>query len=418
MKYCHLKYYAFLLILCSMALSACQNEKEPANYDLSFSKIEIPVDSSSMFPSLNFNSEGELLLNWLYEPDTLSRLMMAKLGPDQAWSQPQLIAEGSDWFINWADFPSLSTNGSDHLLTYSLPKSSDDTYAYDVGLFQSTDGGKHWSGPIVPHHDGVKAEHGFVSFMPFDQGKIGAVWLDGRNYGQVEPAGHGGHGSGGEPDMTLRFATIDPEGNIADDFELDPKVCSCCQTDAAKLLSDGAIIVYRDRSAEEIRDIGYVRLIDGQWTEPQNMATDNWKIAGCPVNGPAVSSFGEHVAVSWYTAPEGEAQVKIAFSADQGAHFSEPIRLDDGEPLGRVDVKFWDKETTMVSWVEQESDTTAAIRLKLVHITGEILLDERIADFDPSRSSGFPRMAVQNGAGYLAWTKTGDKPTIEMIMML
>lgn len=406
-------HYCLPFILLTSFL-ACQSAPESQTYNLTFTPMEVPADSSSMFPALTFNPEGELLLNWLYEPDTLSRLILSKLGPDQQWSAGKEIARGTDWFINWADFPSLAANSKGQLVTYSLPKSSDDTYAYDVGLFQSTDEGDSWTGPIIPHHDQVKAEHGFVSFLNFDNNKIGAVWLDGRNYAQAEHESHGEHGAGGEPDMTLRFATIDSQGNIADDAELDPKVCSCCQTDAA-LLPDGAIVVYRDRSAEEIRDISYVRLIDGAWTEPKHIAQDNWEIAGCPVNGPGVSTFKHQVAVSWYTAAEGQAQVKLAFSQDQGENFQAPIRLDAGKPLGRVDVQFWDEQTVLVSWVEQESPTIASIRLKLVNLQGETLLDERIADFDPSRASGFPRMAVNEKTGYLAWTETGGKPIVKMV---
>lgn len=408
-------HYFWALALCA-GLFSCQPEPEPKTYALAFTEIEVPADSSSMFPALTFNPEGELLLNWLYEPDTLSRLMMSRWSQEQSWSAPQEITTGSEWFINWADFPSLAANAGGQLVTYALPKSSDDTYAYDVGLYQSTDNGNSWTGPIVPHHDQVKAEHGFVSFLNFNDGKIGAIWLDGRNYGKVQHEGHGGHGSGGEPDMTLRFATIDAAGNIADDHELDAKVCSCCQTDAA-LLPDGAIVVYRDRTAEEIRDIGYVRLVNGEWTAPRQIADDHWEIAGCPVNGPGVSTLGEQVAVCWYTAAGGTPQVKLAFSSDQGATFGAPVRLDAGEPLGRIDVKFWDEDTALISWVEQETPERAAIRLKLVHTDGTVVYEKRVADFDPSRSSGFPRMAVRDEKGYLAWTDTGMKPTIKLLMI-
>lgn len=402
------------LIATPLIWSACRSEPEGESYRLTVSEMSVPSDSFSMFPSLTFDPDGSLLLNWLYEPDTISRLMMAKLDADQQWSAPRDIAAGSDWFINWADFPSLSANTNGQLVTYSLPKSGEDSYAYDVGLFQSTDGGQHWAGPIIPHHDKVEAEHGFVSFLNFDNNKVGAIWLDGRNYGNVEAQEHGGHGTETEPDMTLRFATIDAQGNIADDRELDPKVCSCCQTDAA-LLPNGAIVVYRDRSEEEIRDIAYVRLLDGNWTSPKLIAEDWWEIAGCPVNGPAIATSGENVVVSWYTGAGGQAQVKMAFSTDSGENFGAPLKIDAGEPLGRVDVQFWDEETALVTWVEQESPTAAAIRMKLVHTDGSVVFEKNIADFDPSRSSGFPRMATRNGTGYLAWTQTGPKPAIRMV---
>lgn len=387
-----------------------------AETGLRITPISVPADSSSMFPYLRFGPEGELFLNWLHEPDTVSNLLMARLDKDQQWSRPLKIADGTDWFVNWADFPSLAVGTDGHLVTYALPKSSDDTYAYDVGLFQSVDNGRSWEGPIVPHRDGVLAEHGFVSFLPMSEDKIGAVWLDGRNYGLQATGGHEGHGSGGEPDMTLRFATIDRQGQISDDYELDPKVCSCCQTDAA-IMEDGAIVVYRDRSAEEIRDISYVRLIDGSWTKPKSIGEDLWKINGCPVNGPAVAASGKNVAVSWFTMAGGEAKVQLVFSNDSGAEFGESIRLDEGDPIGRIDAQFWDNEHVLVSWIEKESEASAAIRLKLISTKGEVILHERIADINPARSSGFPRMAVAARVGYLAWTETGDKPAIKMVQI-
>ena len=30
---------------------------------------------------------------------------------------------------------------------------------------------------------------------------------------------------------------------------------------------------------------------------------DGWKIAACPVNGPAVAANGKRVALAWFTAP-------------------------------------------------------------------------------------------------------------------
>ena len=51
------------------------------------------------------------------------------------------------------------------------------------------------------------------------------------------------------------------------------------------MTADGPVVVYRDRSEQEIRDISIVRLHDGKWSQPSSVFEDNWKINGCPVNG-------------------------------------------------------------------------------------------------------------------------------------
>ena len=58
-------------------------------------------------------------------------------------------------------------------------------------------------------------------------------------------------------------------------------VCECCQTSMA-ISGDIPIVVYRDRSEGEIRDIYYSRYIDSNWTEPHPIHNDGWEINGCP----------------------------------------------------------------------------------------------------------------------------------------
>src|SRR5262245_18891800 len=118
---------------------------------------------------------------------------------------------------------------------------------------------------------------------------------------------------------------------------LDMKVCECCQTSAA-MTDDGPVVVYRDSSDQEIRDISVIRLTDGKWSQPRWVAQDGWQINGCPVNGPAIAASGRRVAVAWFTGAAGAQNVKLAFSGDLGESFGETITVDDGSPLGRVDV--------------------------------------------------------------------------------
>ncbi|MDX1407284.1 MAG: hypothetical protein R3330_04100, partial [Saprospiraceae bacterium] len=170
-----------------------------------------------------------------------------------SWSPRREIARGSDWFVNWADFPSVvAFSDGRSLAAHWLQKSASGTYDYDVRISVSKDMGETWSGSFIPHTDGIPAEHGFVSMIPADSNRILAIWLDGRHMQAGEGHGHR-HGGGA---MTLRAAEFDVDGNLFAEAELDSMVCECCQTDAA-MTSTGPIVVYRNRSDQEIRDISY-----------------------------------------------------------------------------------------------------------------------------------------------------------------
>ena len=129
----------------------------------------------------------------------------------------------------------------------------------------------------------------------------------------------GGHDMEGEHEaggaMTLRSAIVNGKGIISQRTELDNRVCDCCQT-SATMTTNGPVVVYRDRSEEEVRDISIVRNVNAKWTQPQTVGLDNWKIAACPVNGPSVDAIDNTVAVAWFTVTKGIGDVRVVFSQD------------------------------------------------------------------------------------------------------
>ena len=134
-------------------------------------------------------------------------------------------------------------------------------------------------GPLVPHHDKTRTQHGFVSMFEMPAGGLGLVWLDGRNQGkQPEDA-----------EMALYFGSYDTSWKQTAEVAANARVCECCTTSAV-VTSDGVVAAFRDRSAEEIRDIHVSRLENGKWTDAQIVHADNWEIDACPVNGPALSA--------------------------------------------------------------------------------------------------------------------------------
>jgi hypothetical protein len=359
--------------------------------------VPTPADDGSLAPNLFATADGRVLMSWIDRlPDGRHALRFA-IREGGRWSAPRLVAEGADWFVNWADFPSIVALPDGSYAAHWLVKSAASTYAYDVRIARSTDGGASWDTPVVPHRDGTPTEHGFVSLFPARDGRLGAAWLDGR---ETLEGGDAEAGSGGA--MTLRYASIAADGSLADEALLDARICDCCQTSAA-ITSDGPLIVYRDRSGAELRDIARLRLREGAWTAPAPVAVDGWEIRGCPVNGPAVAADGRRIAVAWFTAANDAPRVRVAFSADAGASFGLPVPVDDGRPLGRVDTVLLEDGSAIVSWVES-SPEGSSLRLRRIRPDGERGAAVVVVPAGEPLANGFPQMARDGDELVLAWT--------------
>lgn len=392
----------FLICLCVIS---CHSPN--ATSSINEANISInPTDAGSRFPYLHTAYDGNLYMSWIQRVDTLSQLYFSQY-QNGKWADPIKVAEAVDWFVNWADFPAIHRFGPKGLATHYLQKSGSDTYAYDVKLRISGNEGTTWSAAIRPHDDGTQTEHGFVSMFQTQEEKLGMVWLDGRKYGNQPQNGHAHHGQRGE--MTLRYASFDENGTKSDESLLDDRVCDCCQTDAA-MTSKGPIVVYRDRSDEEIRDIYYVRKIGDTWTEPQALSHDMWEINGCPVNGPAIAAEGDWVAATWFSQVQGTPMVQLSFSTDAGAHFMKPVRINEGNPLGRVDAVLLPNQSAVVSWIEQK-EGSSEICLRIVAPNGTLGDVYTVASISAERASGFPRMALHDDYIWVVWTDAKEEGT-------
>ena len=396
------------LVLLSAACSGSVKES-PEPPIGAVAPIEAPAGPLSGEPNLAVDAKGRVYLSWLErKADSTVALHLATRDGSQ-WSAPVTVTAGSDLFVNWADFPSVYVAPSGRVVMHWLKKKTAGKYSYDVITRQSTDGGTTWSEPRVLHDDNVAAEHGFVSFFSADGDSVEAVWLDGR-----ATAG-GGHESHDAPrgSMQLGNARIGPDGGISSSTLIDDRICDCCQTSAA-MTSRGPVVVYRDRSPDEIRDIGILRRVDGKWTQPAHVHADEWHIEGCPVNGPSVVADGERVAVAWFTGARDTARVNVAFSSDAGATFSAPVRVDDGNPVGRVDVEFDGNGRALVTWLERVGEAGAEVRLRSVSPDGVSSEPVVVASSAAARTSGFPRMVRSGNELVFAWTQPGDTARVRM----
>ena len=380
----------FVLIL----LWSCESEpKELVTF------ITSPTKSISSEPNLHKADDGTIYLSWIETNNDYSSSLLFSTLDNNNWSVPKTIAKGSDWFVNWADFPSITSFGESSLAAHYLDKSAEDTYAYNVKLTLSNDNGNTWNTPMIPHTDNTNTEHGFVSKVKMKDGNFLSVWLDGRQMAYAEKD------STITKEMTLRSALISKEGELLKEYLLDKRVCDCCQTDAA-MTNDGPIVVYRNRTEDEVRDIYYVRQINNQWTEPKPLFNDNWLIAGCPVNGAAISTKNNNVAVVWFTIANNLPKVKVVFSNNNGETFQEPINIGDKDPLGRVDIELLDENSALISWMDVIEGKTI-IQLQKVKSDGTLSEIITLTESSESRSSGFPRMIIKDNLAYMTWTNVG-----------
>ncbi len=372
--------------------------------DNSVVSINNPSEENSQLPRLYSNGK-ELYFSWVTNKDSINFLNYSKYnGTD--WAPTILVANGKDWFTNWADFPAITENNGT-VLTNLLEKSADGTYTYDVklNLFKDSEPVKN---NFIAHNDGTKSEHGFVSMLPYKEDSFFVTWLDGRN----TSGGHdmeGEHEAGGA--MTLRSAIVNGKGTISQRTELDNRVCDCCQTSAA-MTTNGPVVVYRDRSEEEVRDISIVRNVNGIWTQPQTVGLDNWKIAACPVNGPSVDAIDNTVAVAWFTVTKGIGDVRVVFSQDGGATFTTPFSVSTESATGRVDIVMLDaaKNEAALIWMQPKGEKEIIYLMK-VNEKGSMGNPIVISQTSPERASGFPQLEKVGNQLYLAWTEVLENST-------
>ena len=379
---------------------------EPAAAALHVTAWQLPAPDGAAQPDLVTAPDGTLLLSWIEPRGDGHALRFARHG-NAGWSAPGTIAEGDDWFVNWADTPHLAATPDGALWAHWLRKSAAATYAYDVVLSRSGDGGATWSAPRVVNRDGTPTEHGFVAMWPAGPSSLGIAWLDGR----ATAGGHGGHdGHGGGGMMTLRTARFDAAFARHEETRLDASACDCCQTAAAATRA-GHVVAYRDRTRDEIRDIAVVRHDGVDWQPPRIVHADGWRMPACPVNGPALAARDDTVVVAWYTAAGGVPRVRVAASTDAGASFGAPVEADSGDAVqGRLAVALdADGHGAWVTWLREDA-SGQSLRLARFEPGSRVLMPSiaaaRVAG--KGRGTGFPQLVVSGDRIHLVWTDVLD----------
>jgi len=378
-------------LLVALTLAACgQTTQEPR-----FQTLDTPAPPGSVFPSI-IARDGHVYLSWT-EPANDERDARVRFAEHdgRTWGDVETIGSGN-LFVNWADFPSIALDTEGSIGAHWLVRGDGPSWAYGIRFAVRGNDGE-WTPPRIPHGRDYDGEHGFVSLLSEIPGEFELAWLDGR---QME---HGGA-------MELRYATW-RNGQFQPQRVLDDDVCTCCQTDAA-VSGDERFVAYRDHAAGEIRDISFVRFNGEDWSAPAPLASDGWEIGACPVNGPALDSHRRSLTLAWFTQAQDQPRVWAKRSDDFGETFGAALQIDDGDPIGRVDVAVLDDGSAVIVWLERvDGEASVSLRHWVNDPPGPTLELGRTA---AHRESGFPRLATDGSTVWAAWTETSRPARIRL----
>ena len=389
-------------ILALVSAQSCHAQSSPAGAG----SLEVPSAVGSGQPYLYTAGDGTLWMSWIERVDSTTRALKYAYLDGGSWSEPATITRRADLFANWADIPKLITSADGRMAAHYSIQQREGHMATDFLVIRRSE---TWLEPAQPHDDGTATEHGFGSALHTGEGLL-TVWLDGR---ETNPGGgHHDELDGGE--MNLYSAMIAPSGALVRTSLLDGRVCNCCPT-AMTRTETGALVAYRDRTEDERRDISLIRFENGAWSDPYPLHEDGWIIAGCPVNGPALSSDGRTVAAAWFTAAREVPRVQVAFSANGGRSFGAPVLVDDARPRGRVDVALLDDGSALVSWIGIENRMNA---LKVARVTsaGIVGSPSVIAVPKSPAFTGMPQLERVGGDIYVAWVDGGHPDATEILL--
>lgn len=391
------------------ALAACDSKP-------SIELLPFPGADGSAQARLTSDRDGNPVLSWIEADGDTDVLRFARFG-NGAFEPAREVVRSDRMFVNWADFPSVTPITDRLWFAHWLRLKPDSFLAYDIATEVSTDGGASWISAEQMNEDATAAEHGFVSVFEWND-QIAAFWLDGRELANW---------SFDEPDallgVSLRLARYGSDGRVLAREITDALVCDCCQPDVA-LSGSGPIVIYRDRTEDEIRDVVVRRYVGGAWSQALGLGNEGWYLEACPVNGPVIAAAGDTVVAAWFTAAGGHSRVRFARSGDGGASFAAAIDIETRRALGQPAIVLDDDGRALVSWWrasesragESGGSRADGIDLMVRTVDRDGAMGEPIPVGHESigMAADVPQMIAAGEAYLVAWTSLGGNGSVRV----
>lgn len=300
---------------------------------------------------------------------------------------------------------------------------------------RSNDGGRTFSPARSLQAPDAIGERGWQTATVGPDGRVHAVWLDHRGLAQArqsqgDAAAHAHHnatamdGAAMAQKSGVYYTSVDSASAApAAERELAKGVCYCCKT--ALVAGPGGALhaAWRHVYAGNIRDIAFVSSRDGGRTfdTPGRVSEDQWQLAGCPDDGPAMAVGKAGVThIVWPTVIGGETPQGALFlaSSRDGRVFTPRARVTAaaGPKPAHPQLAVAPDGRLALAWDESADGPRRAI-LVFATVSGasaefsnRIVLDPTS---DTPRAAVYPTLAAAGAHVIAAWTSgPGDASSI------
>lgn len=376
-----------ILFIGLFMLSGCQSGIKSINAE------HRPTDQAlNSTVSVAFAPDGRL---WRLIPTDSAVFIDSSTDNGKTYSKAVRINPENQKISAWPENPpalAIGKSGRIHVLYYA------DEQQKSTSFFSySDDNGQIFSKPVLISDHAATARHYMDQMLVDHNNNIYMFWHDTRH------EQHSHHAGAGALSLYYTMTNTPGSANFSNRFISDG-ICSCCRTAITFSAEEKPVILARMVFPDGIRDHALITLNqNGQWSQPQRITYDDWKIEACPEHGPALAVDKQNRAhLAWFTLGDKRQGIYYAHTDDHGKTLSEPMALGDSSRLpGHPDVAAVGSRV-VVAWIEFDGETTD---IMIKESTDRGLTWSKDRKILSSRAkSGHPKLISNGEKIFLSWT--------------
>ncbi len=322
------------------------------------------------------------------------------------WTEAVKVNQEQDGLsITRGNDAKIAVQGDNRVVVWTSHSTSNRHGAGPMSIARSSDGGKTWQAGKIPS-DWIDGPNAFFALGSNDD-TIRIVWLDSRN-GKSDVKGSQG----------MRYAySTDGGANWSTNQTLDNITCACCWNSAKSGPNGELYVLYRDKQPSDMA----LGIIDPQpqWSRQSKVGEFDWQFDGCPHIGGGLDFQADaqpnttlHSVVG--TGHQDHLGIYYLQSEDNGASWKSPFQLGDESAL-HGDVAVASDGKVIAVWDMMADDDKLAVFMAESNDQGATWSDP-VRVSKPGMRATHPRI-VSKKAGFLTlWTEssTGQQQTLQM----